>query len=64
MSCGFVARENDFSRQLNCSSIAFISWKEINGFRKNIILALEGVYTIDTINKCNECVVRPLLFEK
>ena len=64
VSCGFDAGENDFSGQLNCSPIAFMFMtKKLMDLGKKIIFALEGGYTIDTITRCSECVVRTLLFE-
>ena len=37
--------------------------KKLMDLGKKIIFALEGGYTIDTITRCSECVVRTLLFE-
>jgi histone deacetylase 6 len=64
VSCGFDAGENDLSGQLKCTPISFMFMtKKLINFGKNIIFALEGGYTIDTIMRCSETVVRTLLFE-
>ena len=64
VSCGFDAGENDLSGQLKCTPISFMFMtRKLIDFGKNVIFALEGGYTIDTIMRCSESVVRTLLFE-
>ena len=64
VSCGFDAGENDISGQLKCTPISFMFMtKKLIDYGKNVIFALEGGYTIDTIVRCSECVVRTLLFD-
>ena len=64
VSCGFDAGENDLSGQLKCTPVSFMFMtRKLIDFGKNVIFALEGGYTIDTIMRCSESVVRTLLFE-
>ena len=62
ISCGYDAGENDFSGCLKCSPFAYAFMTErLMGLNKNLIFALEGGYTLDTIKRMSETTIRTLL---
>ena len=64
ISCGYDAGENDFSGCLKCTPIAYAFMTEkLLSLNKNLIFALEGGYTLDTIRRCSETTIRTLLGE-
>ena len=65
ISCGFDAGENDFSGCLKCTPIAYsFMTRQLMNLKKNLIFALEGGYTLDTIKRCSESTIRTLLGEQ
>ena len=65
ISCGFDAGENDFSGCLKCTPITYaFMTKKLMELNKNLIFTLEGGYTLDTLKRCSECVIRTLLNEE
>ena len=65
ISCGYDAGENDFSGCLNCTPLAYAFMTErLLSLNKNLIFALEGGYTLDTIRRCSETTIRTLLGEE
>ena len=65
ISCGYDAGENDFSGCLKCTPIAYSYMTErLLSLNKNLIFALEGGYTLDTIRRCSESTIRTLLGEE
>ena len=64
ISCGYDAGENDFSGCLKCTPFAYAFMTEkLLSLNKNLIFALEGGYTLDTIRRCSEATIRTLLGE-
>ena len=64
ISCGYDAGENDFSGCLKCSPFAYAFMTErLLSLNKNLIFALEGGYTLDTIKRMSETTIRTLLGE-
>ena len=65
ISCGYDAGENDFSGCLKCSPFAYAFMTErLLSLNKNLIFALEGGYTLDTIKRMSETTIRTLLGEE
>ena len=65
ISCGYDAGENDFSGCLKCTPFAYAFMTEkLLSLNKNLIFALEGGYTLDTIRRCSETTIRTLLGEE
>ena len=65
ISCGYDAGENDFSGYLKCSPFAYAFMTErLLSLNKNLIFALEGGYTLDTIKRMSETTIRTLLGEE
>ena len=65
ISCGYDAGENDFSGCLKCTPLAYAFMTErLLSLNKNLIFALEGGYTLDTIRRCSETTIRTLLGEE
>ena len=65
ISCGYDAGENDFSGCLKCSPFAYAFMTErLLNLNKNLIFALEGGYTLDTIKRMSETTIRTLLGEE
>ena len=65
ISCGYDAGENDFSGCLKCSPFAYAFMTErLMSLNKNLIFALEGGYTLDTIKRMSETTIRTLLGEE
>ena len=65
ISCGYDAGENDFSGCLRCTPFAYAFMTErLLSLNKNLIFALEGGYTLDTIRRCSETTIRTLLGEE
>ena len=65
ISCGYDAGENDFSGCLKCSPFAYAFMTErLISLNKNLIFALEGGYTLDTIKRMSETTIRTLLGEE
>ena len=65
ISCGYDAGENDFSGCLKCSPFAYSFMTErLLSLNKNLIFALEGGYTLDTIKRMSETTIRTLLDEE
>ena len=65
ISCGFDAGENDFSGCLKCTPITYAYMtKRLMMMNKKLIFALEGGYTLDTIQRCSEAIFRTLLGEE
>lgn len=65
ISCGYDAGENDFSGCLRCTPLAYAFMTEkLLSLNKNLIFALEGGYTLDTIRRCSETTIRTLLGEE
>ena len=65
ISCGYDAGENDFSGCLKCSPFAYSFMTErLLSLNKNLIFALEGGYTLDTIKRMSETTIRTLLGEE
>ena len=65
ISCGYDAGENDFSGCLKCTPFAYAFMTErLLHLNKNLIFALEGGYTLDTIRRCSETTIRTLLGEE
>ena len=65
ISCGYDAGENDFSGCLKCTPFAYAFMTEkLISLNKNLIFALEGGYTLDTIRRCSETTIRTLLGEE
>ena len=64
ISCGYDAGENDFSGCLKCTPLAYAFMTErLLSLNKNLVFALEGGYTLDTIRRCSETTIRTLLGE-
>ena len=64
ISCGYDAGENDFSGCLKCTPFAYAFMTErLLSLNKNLIFALEGGYTLDTIKRMSETTIRTLLGE-
>ena len=64
ISCGYDAGENDFSGCLRCTPLAYaFMTQKLLQLNKNLIFALEGGYTLDTIKRCSETTIRTLLGE-
>ena len=64
ISCGYDAGENDFSGCLKCTPLAYAFMTErLLSLDKNLVFALEGGYTLDTIRRCSETTIRTLLGE-
>ena len=64
ISCGYDAGEYDFSGCLKCTPFAYAFMTEkLLSLNKNLIFALEGGYTLDTIRRCSETTIRTLLGE-
>ena len=62
ISCGYDAGENDFSGCLKCTPFAYAFMTErLLSLNKNLIFALEGGYTLDTIKRMSETTIRTLL---
>ena len=65
ISCGYDAGENDFSGCLKCSPFAYAFMTDrLLSLNKNLIFALEGGYTLDTIKRMSETTIRTLLGEE
>ena len=65
ISCGYDAGENDFSGCLKCSPFVYAFMTErLLSLNKNLIFALEGGYTLDTIKRMSETTIRTLLGEE
>ena len=65
ISCGYDAGENDFSGCLKCTPFAYAFMTErLLSLNKNLIFALEGGYTLDTIKRMSETTIRTLLGEE
>ena len=65
ISCGYDAGENDFSGYLKCTPFAYAFMTErLLSLNKNLIFALEGGYTLDTIKRMSETTIRTLLGEE
>ena len=65
ISCGYDAGENDFGGCLKCSPFAYaFMTQRLISLNKNLIFALEGGYTLDTIKRMSETTIRTLLGEE